>query len=113
MSRSERTVGEGAPGRGETETERLDRNWNEMLQELRVTQTGTQILTGFLLTLAFQPRFQELDQFQVGVYLVLVGLAVLATCLGLAPVTLHRALFRQQAKDRIVHTGDLLLRATL
>jgi hypothetical protein len=47
------------------------------------------------------------------VYLVLVGLAVLATCLGLAPVTLHRALFRQQAKDRIVHTGDLLLRATL
>jgi uncharacterized BrkB/YihY/UPF0761 family membrane protein len=113
MSRSERPVEDGTPGRSETETERLDRNWNEMLQELRVTQTGTQILTGFLLTLAFQQRFQDLDQFQVDVYLVLVGLAVLATCLGLAPVTLHRALFRQQAKDRIVHTGDLLLRATL
>jgi hypothetical protein len=100
-------------GRAETETERLDRNWNEMLQELRVTQTGTQILTGFLLTLAFQPRFEDLDQFQVDVYLVLVGLATLATGLGLAPVSLHRALFRQRAKKRIVRTGHLLLRATL
>ena len=44
-------------GRDETETERLDRNWTEILQELRVIQTGTQILTGFLLTLAFQQRF--------------------------------------------------------
>lgn len=100
-------------GRAETETERLDRNWNEMLQELRVTQTGTQILTGFLLTLAFQPRFEDLDQFQVNVYLILVGLAALATGLGLAPVSLHRALFRQRAKKRIVQTGHLLLRATL
>ena len=42
-------------GRDESPNERLDRNWNEMLQELRVTQTGTQILTGFLLAIAFQP----------------------------------------------------------
>jgi uncharacterized membrane protein len=112
MNRSEPPV-DNATGRTETETERLDRNWNEMLQELRVTQTGTQILTGFLLTLAFQPRFQDLDRFQVDVYLVLVGLAALATVLGLAPVSLHRALFRQQAKRRIVQTGHVLLRATL
>ncbi|TPX04580.1 sodium:proton antiporter, partial [Schumannella luteola] len=32
-------------GRDETEAERLDRNWNEILQETRVVQTGTQILT--------------------------------------------------------------------
>ena len=48
-------------GRDETEAERLDRNWAELLQELRVVQTGTQILTGFLLTLVFQQRFTELD----------------------------------------------------
>jgi hypothetical protein len=118
MGRSEAAEGrngtdDAETGRAETETERLDRNWNEMLQELRVTQTGTQILTGFLLTLAFQPRFEDLDQFQVDVYLVLVGLAALATGLGLAPVSLHRALFRQRAKKRIVQTGHLLLRATL
>jgi hypothetical protein len=113
MSISEPPADEIENGRAESETERLDRNWNEMLQELRVTQTGTQILTGFLLTLAFQPRFQDLDQFQVDVYLVLVGLAALATGLGLAPVSLHRALFRQRAKKRIVQTGHVLLRATL
>jgi len=62
-------------GRNETQAERLDRNWNEILQELRVVQTGTQILTGFLLTVAFQQRFEDLDRFQVTVYLVLVALA--------------------------------------
>ncbi|MFD1712924.1 DUF6328 family protein [Amnibacterium flavum] len=100
-------------GRNETETERLDRNWNEILQELRVTQTGTQILTGFLLTLAFQPRFLDLDPFQVDVYLVLVGLAAISTALGLGPVSLHRALFRKKAKREIVKLADRLLETTL
>ena len=74
----------------ESETDRLERNWSELLQELRVTQTGTQILTGFLLTLAFQPRFADLDQFQIDVYLVLVILAALTTALALAPVRAAR-----------------------
>ena len=47
--------------RGETEIERLDRNWNSLLQELRVVQTGVQLLTGFLLTLPFQQRFDILS----------------------------------------------------
>jgi hypothetical protein len=100
-------------GRNESHNERLDRNWNEILQELRVTQTGTQILTGFLLTLAFQPRFADLDTFQVDVYLVLVVLAALSTGLGLSPVSLHRGLFRRRAKDKLVRIADWLLRATL
>ncbi|TBN56403.1 sodium:proton antiporter [Glaciihabitans arcticus] len=99
--------------RHETESERLDRNWNEILQELRVTQTGTQILTGFLLTLAFQPRFAELDAFQIDVYLVLVVLACITTALALAPVSLHRALFQKRAKRQIVHIGDSILKLTL
>lgn len=100
-------------GRDETEDERLDRNWNELLQELRVTQTGTQILTGFLLTLAFQPRFAQLDGYQVAVYLILVSLAALSTALGLGPVSLHRALFRRHAKRAIVLLADRLLQAIL
>lgn len=100
-------------GRDETETERLDRNWNEILQELRVIQTGTQILTGFLLAVAFQRRFTELDAFQVDVYLVLVTVSVIATLLGLAPVSLHRELFRRRAKKTLVHSADILLRLTL
>ena len=96
-------------GRTETDNERADRNWNELLQELRVTQTGTQILTGFLLTIPFQQRFTELDGTQRAIYLVLVAFAALATILALAPVSLHRALFRQGAKTQIVRIANRLL----
>ena len=100
-------------GRDETLNERMDRNWNEILQELRVTQTGTQIFTGFLLTIAFQQRFTELTTFQVRVYLVLVISAVLTTAFGLAPVSLHRSLFRKGAKMTIVETAHIIMRITL
>lgn len=100
-------------GRDESENERLDRNWGEILQELRVVQTGTQILTGFLLAIAFQQRFVDLDGYQVIVYLALVCVAALATVLGLAPVSMHRALFRQRAKEEVVAGGNRLLIATL
>ena len=100
-------------GRNETLNERMDRNWNEILQELRVTQTGTQIFTGFLLTIAFQTRFAELTTFQVRVYLTLVIAAVLTTALGLAPVNLHRGLFRKGAKMIIVETAHIIMRITL
>ncbi|MHA6668703.1 DUF6328 family protein [Homoserinimonas sp. A447] len=99
--------------REETESERLDRNWNEILQELRVTQTGTQILTGFLLTVAFQNRFTELDGVQVTLYLALVAGAIMTTALGLAPVSLHRQLFRKRAKDEIVKIANSSLQLTL
>lgn len=100
-------------GRDETETERSDRNWSEILQELRVIQTGTQILTGFLLALAFQPRFAELDQYQVTVYLCLVVVAAIATALALTPVSLHRALFHRRAKSALVRIANRTLKATL
>jgi hypothetical protein len=100
-------------GRDESLNERMDRNWNEILQELRVTQTGTQIFTGFLLTIAFQSRFGELTPFQVRVYLTLVIAAVLTTALGLAPVNLHRGLFRTGAKMIIVATAHIIMRITL
>ncbi len=100
-------------GRDESENERADRNWNELLQELRVTQTGTQILTGFLLTIPFQQRFADLDAFQKDVYLVLVVLAVLATALFVAPVSLHRVLFRRRLKPELVSAGSGFARAGL
>jgi hypothetical protein len=100
-------------GRDESLNERMDRNWNEILQELRVTQTGTQIFTGFLLTIAFQTRFTELTTFQVRVYLALVVAAVLTTAFGLAPVSLHRSLFRKGAKMIIVETAQVFMRITL
>jgi hypothetical protein len=100
-------------GRDETVNERMDRNWTDILQEVRATQTGTQVLAGFLLSVAFQPKFEALDQFQRATYLVLVLTAVVTTVLALAPVSLHRSLFRKQVKPSLVRLGHLCLRASL
>jgi Family of unknown function (DUF6328) len=100
-------------GRNETLDERMDRNWAELLQELRVTQTGTQILTGFLLAAAFQQKFDQLDAAQHRVYLGLIVTAVLTTALALAPVNLHRALFRRHAKATLVAVSSVILRVVL
>jgi hypothetical protein len=100
-------------GRNETRNQRMDRNWGEILQELRVTQSGTQILSGFLLSIVFQPKFDQLDHFQHAVYLVLVAVAGLTTALGLAPVVLHRELFRRRMKDTLVRVADRFLRCAL
>jgi hypothetical protein len=94
--------------RGESELERLDRNWTELLQELRVVQTGVQLLTGFLLTLPFQQRFTTLDEVERTDYLVAVGLAAGATTLLIAPVALHRLLFRRHARRNLVSLAHRL-----
>jgi hypothetical protein len=99
--------------RNETPTERLDRNWYEIIQELRVTQTGTQIIAAFLLAVAFQARFPELDAYGLTLYLVLVGLAALSTAIGLAPVSEHRTYFRRHSKARVVAMGNRFLIAQL
>lgn len=103
----------GPDGRRETPTERLDRNWNEILQELRVTQTGIQILTGFLLTVPFSARFEELDANHRSIYLGLVVLAATTTALLVAPVSLHRQLFRRRAKSALVTAADRFMRVGL
>lgn len=56
--------------RSETPTMRLDRNWDDLLQELRVAQTGVQLLTGLLLTVPFRSRFLDLVPQQLAVYLI-------------------------------------------
>lgn len=99
--------------RDETEAERADRNFNELLQELRVMQTGVQLLTGFLLTLPFQARFADLDSVQRLVYLVLVILSVASTGVLIAPVSVHRTTFRRGVKPSLVETADRLTRLAL
>ena len=94
--------------RDETSTERLNRNWQDLLQELRVAQTGVQLLTGLLLTVPFQARFLELAAHHRVVYLVTVALSMLATGLLISPVVLHRVLFRQNARAELVATAQLL-----
>jgi Family of unknown function (DUF6328) len=102
--------------RSETETQRLDRNWISLLQELRVVQTGVQLLTGFLLTLPFQQRFDELNATMRVIYLATVGCSVVSTVLLEAPVAMHRLLFRRHrtqylvsAAHRFAYAGLLLM----
>jgi hypothetical protein len=92
--------------RNETVTERLDRNWGDLLQELRVAQTGVQLLTGLLLTVPFQARFGDLTGYQRVLYLVALSLSAGATGLLIAPVALHRALFRQHSRATLVAWGQ-------
>lgn len=99
-----------ASGRDETRNEQLDRQWIDLLQELRVMQTGTQIIAGFLLTLPFQSCFTELDQVATTLYLGNVLLAALSTCLMLVPMAMHRELFGSRVKDRLVASGHTILR---
>jgi hypothetical protein len=96
-------------GRDETEDERLDRKFNDLLQELRVMQTGAQLTAGFLLTLPFQDTFKDLDDFQVDLYLVLVLLAALCTALVMGPVAIHRHLSGRHVKERVVQSAHYIV----
>lgn len=91
--------------RNETATEGLDRNWLSLLQELRVVQTGVQLLTGFLLILPFQDRFDGLGNAMQGVYLATVVAAMTSTVLLIAPVGMHRMWFRQHRLRELVATA--------
>ena len=92
--------------RRESPAEALDRNWNELLQEVRVLQTGVQILGAFLLTIPFQQRFAGLTREQHALYLALLVLTGVTTGLLIAPVSWHRILFRQGRKADLVRLAN-------
>ncbi|MFC9660704.1 DUF6328 family protein [Nocardia sp. NPDC127606] len=106
--------------RGETEMQRLDRNWASLLQELRVVQTGVQLLTGFLMVMPFQPRFDSLSTSMRVLYLIVLTASICATALLVAPVAAHRLLFRRHqlawlvsASNQLALTGVTLLGVAL
>ncbi|MHC6220875.1 DUF6328 family protein [Arthrobacter sp. MMS24-S77] len=105
--------GPQADTRHESKDQRMDRNWNELLQELRVLQTGVQIIGGFLLTLPFQQRFGTLTEPEKWLFLALVVLAAITTGLMLVPVSLHRRLFQHHVKSRLVAAGDKIVKSVL
>jgi O-antigen/teichoic acid export membrane protein len=88
--------------KNETEKQRWDRNFGDLLQELRVAQTGVQILFAFLLTLPFSNGFTRTTDFQRDTYLVALITAAFATAMIISPVAFHRALFRQGRKPELV-----------
>src|SRR5215218_604845 len=89
-------------GRRESEKERLDRNLQELLGELRVALPGVQVLFAFLLVVPFNQRFADITSFQRTTYFVTLLLATAASACLIAPSAHHRIEFRRQDKRRIV-----------
>lgn len=110
--------GRSAPGRsdtsrGETLLARADRNMVEMLQELRVAQTGVQILFAFLLSLSFTDRFGRIDAMQRWTYVVTLLMTTVTLGLFVAPAAVHRLLFGRRVKPAVVRVGQRLFLAGL
>jgi hypothetical protein len=105
------TTGEQArssPVPDESEAQRLNRNYEDLLQELRVSQNGTQILFAFLLTVPFSNGFRQVTTFERGVYFAALLLSALSAALLIAPAVMHRVLFRHDQKAELVLTAGRL-----
>ena len=107
-------------GRHETDEERADRKWGDLIQEVRVAQTGVQILFGFLLTVVFQQKYDSLEHTDKTIYIVTVVLGACATGALIGPVSLHRLVSGQRVKaeavtwaSRLTFVGLVLLLATM
>jgi high-affinity Fe2+/Pb2+ permease len=105
--------GEGSGREGETSAQRANRNFSDLLEELRVAQTGVQILVAFLLTIPFQQGFPRLSPALRQLYEGTLTSAVLAGVLLIAPVPFHRALFREHLKEPLVRASHRLAVAGL
>ncbi len=100
-------------GRDESESERLDRNLGELLQELRVALPGVQVLFAFLLAVPFQQRFAEISGFEKGVYFATLLCTALSATLLIAPSSYHRMTFHLQQKHELVRLANRLTIAGL
>jgi Family of unknown function (DUF6328) len=105
-ARIEPLMGRDGAGRNETQLERCDRNLVELMQEVRVVQTGVQVLFAFLLTAPLAPRFPELTEFQKHTYFVTLLAAGAAAVLLIAPTAYHRILFRLGDKEHLVDVAN-------
>jgi O-antigen/teichoic acid export membrane protein len=90
----------------EDDQQRLARNINDLLQELRVALAGVQILFGFLLSIVFTDTYRRASDVQHGAHLVAVLFAVMAVALMTAPVAWHRLLFRQRQRQEILRVSN-------
>ncbi|MYR44255.1 hypothetical protein GTW67_20070 [Streptomyces sp. SID5910] len=95
-------------GRDETEEERADRMWTELIQEVRVAQMGVQILFGFLLTVVFTPKYDDLSDVNQTIYLVTVVLGAVTTGALIGPVSLHRLVSGRRVKPQAVRWASRL-----
>lgn len=91
----------------EDDAAQLNRNFEDLLQELRVSQNGTQILFAFLLTVPFSNGFSKVTSFERGLYFATLLVAALSAAMLIAPAVMHRVLFHQHLKAELVRVASL------
>ena len=94
-----------APRAGSPESSEFAREWNEILNEIRVALPGVQLLFGFLLAAPFTDAFREMsDLIRYGYFTCF--LSTTASCAFLiAPSVYHRLHWRRDVQDK-----ELMLR---
>lgn len=97
----------------ETEKERIEREYCELLDEIRIALPGGEVMLGFLLTAPFSDRFSRLSDALRLVYLASLLCVAMATALLLAPTAYHRIRFRAGDKPWITRRGNQLVIAAM
>jgi high-affinity Fe2+/Pb2+ permease len=95
-----------ADGKHESQTERLDRELIELLNELRVALPGVQVLFAFLLTIPFTGGFGRLSEVQRDVYFGTFLGTIAATAFLMTPTAFHRLRWRRYDKERMLQVGN-------
>jgi hypothetical protein len=94
--------------RNETQKERLDRNFTELLGGLRVALPGVQVLFAFLLVVPFNQGYSRMTAFDKDAYFATLMCTTLASILLIAPTVQHRLAFRRDDKAHLVAMANRL-----
>jgi hypothetical protein len=90
----------------EDQSERINRELIELLNELRVALPGVQVLFAFLLTVPFSQGFVQTTQFQRDLLFGILAATAVSAALLIAPSAWHRLRFRQQDKELILFASN-------
>jgi hypothetical protein len=92
----------------------LDRELIELLNELRVTLPGVQVLFAFLLVAPFSQGFARVNDLQKYAYLVALVFTALGSAFLIAPTPYHRIRFRDRDKEAMLRiTNKLAIAGTV
>jgi amino acid transporter len=88
--------------------EDLDRELIELLNELRVTLPGVQVLFAFLLIAPFSQRFDTINDLQKYAYIVALTFTALGSAFLIAPTPYHRIRWRDEDKEALLRLANRL-----
>lgn len=98
---------------GEGQHERLNREFTELLQEVRTALLGVQVLFVFLLRIPFSQRFSAVSTSEEYVFYATLLCTALSAALLMAPSPQHRMLWREHERERRLELGNRLMIAGL